>query len=282
MSPSNKPLSSQASSDLEILLRDLVHQETGIFFDEKWLAIFVEKIAPLAEARGVAMLEYFYILKYDKQSDEWSNVFNALSVLETYFWREVLQVKALISDVVPTWFGRGKGPLRIWSAACATGEEALTIAIALEEAGWGKHPIEIVASDASLNALTKAKTGIYRERAFRVLPPALKEKYFSATAKGWQIDPALLKRISFRRANLVAPSEIAELSASPVIFCRNVFIYFSRESIRRTLGSFARGMPKNGHLFVGLSESLVNLTDDFSLEEIAGAFVYLRKPRNNS
>jgi chemotaxis protein methyltransferase CheR len=85
--------------------------------------------------------------------------------------------------------------------------------------------------------------------------------------------------VRFQRANLVSPIEINELARAPVIFCRNVFIYFSPDSIRRTVSMFAERMGGEGHLFVGSSESLLRLTTEFELTELGDAFVYLRKPR---
>jgi chemotaxis protein methyltransferase CheR len=129
-----------------------------------------------------------------------------------------------------------------------------------------------------VNALEKATRGVYRERAFRNLPLHLREKYFQPAPHGWLISPRLLVRVRFQRANLVAPAEIAQLATAPVIFCRNVFIYFSPDAIRRTTNVFAQNMPSDGLLFVGASESLLKITKGFDLQEVGGAFVYKRLP----
>src|SRR5690606_27489108 len=128
---------------------------------------------PRAIQRGCqTYLDYYYILKYDENADgEWRRVMDAFSVQETYFWREVDQVQSLVEHVVPAWFKRTTEPLRIWSAACATGEEPYSIAMALHEGGWDGHPIEIIASDGSEAALAKARSGVCRDRSFRSLPP---------------------------------------------------------------------------------------------------------------
>src|SRR6185436_12723618 len=120
---------------------------------------------PLVVERGFgSFLDYYYLLKYDDGAAEWNRVMNALSVQETYFYREVDQVKTLVDVLVPEFFSKTRArPLRIWSAACATGEEPLSIAMALNEKGWlERAPIEIYASDASTNAIEKAKRGVYR------------------------------------------------------------------------------------------------------------------------
>ena len=203
---------------------------------------------------------------------------DAFSVQETYFWREFDQVRALVEHVVPAWFREGDRPLRIWSAACATGEEPYSLAMALEEAGWGDRPIEIHASDASEAALGKARAGVYRERSFRALPAELRAKYFEARPEGEVLRREVAERVQFRWANLVDPASYADLKPVDVIFCRNVFIYFSPAAIGRVVSAFAERMPARSHLFVGASESLLKLTDAFELEEVRGAFVYRRNP----
>lgn len=261
------------------LLRDLVHERTGLYFETGRLDTMLDKLQPRVLAhRCNSYLEYYYILKYgDDAAAEWRRVMDAFSVQETYFWREVDQIHALVDRVVPEWFKRSDRPLRIWSAACATGEEPYSIAMALQEAGWGSHPIEIHASDASEAALAKAQTGVYRERSFRSLPSALRAKYFEPQREGDRLRREIVTRVTFRWANLLNPPDYATLDHVQVIFCRNVFIYFSAEAISRVVAEFARRMPEGGHLFIGASESLLKLTEQFDLEDVRGAFVYRRK-----
>ena len=157
-----------------VLLRNLIHEHTGLFFENGRRDSLADKLSPLVVERGFnSMLDYYYLLKYDDLSgQEWDRVMNVLSVPETYFWREMDQIRAMIEVLVPQYFAANPGrPLRLWSAACASGEEPLTIAMALNEAGWFERgPIEIYASDASSLVLEKAKRGLYAERSFRTLP----------------------------------------------------------------------------------------------------------------
>ena len=267
------------------LLRDLIHERTGLFFDNGKGDMLTDKLSPLVIERGfTSLLDYYYLLKYDEAAqDEWLSVMNALSVPETYFWREMDQVRALVEWVVPRWFDApGAGPLRIWSAACATGEEPLTIAMALDQAGWfGRAPIEIRASDASTAAIEKARRGVYRERAFRNLPPELRARYFTqeGETKTWRVDARLHAKVEWGVVNLMNEAEVAPRAAANVIFCRNVFIYFSNQSISRTVSTFAAHIRPPGYLFVAASESLLRLSEDFELQEIGNAFVYERRPR---
>jgi chemotaxis protein methyltransferase CheR len=263
-----------------VLLRDLLHEHTGIFFEPGRFDTMLDKLRGRVAAREFSsFLDYYYLLKYEAAAaDEWLHVMDAFSVQETYFWREVAQIRALVDVVVPAWFRAHPGkPLRIWSAACATGEEPYSLAMALIEGGYGKHPISIVASDASRNAIEHAREAVYRERSFRALPPELREKYFVPAERGEsRLLVERLLPVTFRRANVVSAADTADLATAPVIFCRNVFIYFSPESTRRTAQQFARAMPEGGHLFIGASETLLKLTPAFDLEEICDAFVYVR------
>lgn len=266
------------------LLRDLIHDRTGIYFEPANFDTLLDKLHDRAMHHGCqSYLDYYYILKYEERGpDEWLRVMDAFSVQETYFWRELGQITALTNTVLPQWFTTTAQRLRIWSAACATGEEPCSIVMALLEAGLGHLPVEVCASDASEAALAKARRGVFRERSFRALPAELQEKYFRRVSDGWQIVPDVLRRVTFQRANLIAPAESGALADAPVIFCRNVFIYFSPDAIRRTLSVFAGRMPTGGHLFVGASESLLKLTTDFELREIDNAFVYLRTRKDGA
>ena len=267
----------------ETLLRDLVHEYTGMFFDSTKVDLLTDKLSPLVVKRGFnSFLDYYYFLKYDENSGvEWENVINAISVGETYFWREIDQIRALTQTILPHWFLSNPGKtIRIWSAACASGEEPLTIAMALEEAGWfGRGSIEIWASDASSAAIEKAQKGIYRERSFRSLSDERRAKYFSAESPTlWRVQPALQARVRYSLANLMNANEIASLATADVVFCRNVFIYFSETAIARAVRSFAKLMPAPGYLFVGSAESLMRVTASFTLEDVDDAFVYLKEP----
>ena len=265
------------------LIQTLIHERTGMHFDNGKRDILMDKLSPLVIERGFgSYLDYYYLLKYDPSARvEWQNVINALSVQETYFWREIDQVRALVQTLVPQWHARNAGStLRIWSAACATGEEPLTIAIALNEAGWfGRASIEIVATDASTKAIDRAVRGVYRERAFRNLPAALRDRYFERDGSDWRVRSDIHSRVNWGLANLMEEDQISPLAGADFIFCRNVFIYFSESAIGRVVRSFSRHIRPPGYLFVGAAESLIRLTTDFTLTEIDDAFVYAKCER---
>lgn len=265
------------------LIQRLINDRTGMFFDNGKRDLLIDKLSPLVIERGFSSyLDYYYMLKYDTGADlEWQNVMNALSVQETYFWREIDQVRTLVQTLVPEWHERRTSPtLRIWSAACATGEEPLTIAIALNEAGWFKRAsIEILATDASSKAIERAREGVYKERAFRNLPLNLRERYFQKDGSAWRVRSDIHRRIKWAIANLIEEDQIAPFASADFIFCRNVFIYFSENAIRRAVRSFAKFIRPPGYLFVGAAESLIRVTTDFNLNEIGDAFVYVKRER---
>ncbi len=261
-----------------LLLRDLIHNHLGVWFEEDKRDLLASKLTGrIVELRLRSFLEYYYRLKYGAgDKDEWPELTDALSVQETYFWREMDQIRAFVDILVPQHVAAARGVLRVWSAACATGEEPLTLAMALNEAGWfNRADIEIWASDVSPTALAKATRGVYRDRSFRALPAELRAKYFRPVADGWQVDPTLHARVRYRQANLLDPAQTMFLDSARYIFCRNVFIYFSPDAAGQVISRFAERMPRPGYLFVGVSESLLRLRTVWELQQIGGAFVYV-------
>lgn len=264
------------------LLRDLVQEHLGIFYEASRLDTLRDRLAPLVIERGFqSFLDYYYLLKYDASpEDEWSRVMDALSVPETYFWREIDQLRAVVDVVLPELIRqRPVAPVRIWSVPCATGEEPLTLAMLLDERGWFERAeVEIHAADGSAAAIERARAGRYRERSFRSLPPTLRERYFRSNGDHWLVDSSLHARVrSWTVLNLMADADAEVMTGAPIVFCRNVLIYFSETGVRRVVDRFARIMPAPGYLCVGASESLLKVTMRFELDEIGGAFVYVKR-----
>jgi chemotaxis protein methyltransferase CheR len=168
--------------------------------------------------------------------------------------------------------------VRIASVPCASGEEPLTIAMMLNERGWFERArIEIWGGDASCAALARARAGRYRERAFRALPISLRTRYFRREDDAWRVDRELHGRIhAWRHINLASPSDIAALAGTDVFFCRNVFIYFSDATVKRVVDDFADTLADGAYLCIGAAESLLRVTNRFELEEVGGAFVYVK------
>lgn len=262
-------------------LRDLIHERTGIFYAQEQAELLASRLAVRLSDLGFgSFLDYYYLLKEDTGDTEWKQLVDTITIRETFFWREIEHVRTLSDVVLPHLLGlRPAEPLRIWSAACATGEEPLTIAMVLHETGWlGRVPIELYASDISPAAISKARRGIYAERSLRNLPDALRARYFTAVpGQGWQIAPELHSTIRWTVTNLMNHNDVALLATSSVIFCRNVFLYFSERAIRKTVQFFFERMMTPGYLFVGVTEPLLRLATEFHLHEVAGTFVYVKQ-----
>jgi chemotaxis protein methyltransferase CheR len=264
------------------LLRDLVAGKLGVHYDDGRLDLLRDRVVPLAIERGFdSMLDYYYLLKYDAEgATEWPRVMDALSVQETYFWREADQIRALASVIVPRLVERRQPRIRIWSIPCATGEEPLSIAMALEEArSFSGATIEIHASDASEAALARVKTRRYGRRSFRQLPDALRDKYFvkDPAKEEWTVHLALFNRVtSWNRVNIVDAHEVSGMGSFDVIFCRNLFIYFSPTCVREVAARLTRALPSPGYLCVGAAESLLKAGTGLDLQDLGGAYVYVK------
>jgi chemotaxis protein methyltransferase CheR len=265
------------------LLRDLVHERTGLFYENSRCDLLADRLSGLVTEGGFrSFLDYYYFLKYDTTptDGDWARVMDALSVPESYFWREVDQLQAVVAHVLPGLVHCGPSrTITIWCVPCAGGEEPLTLAMLLEDEGWfDRADIALHASDASPAVLERAHQGRYRERAFRVLPPAQRARYFRPRDDVWEVDPALHARVrSWSVVNLRSLADVAVRAQADIILCRNVFIYFSPEAVAAVTDVFANRMPIPGYLCIGATESLLRVTDRFELEEIGGAFMYVKR-----
>lgn len=263
------------------LLRDLIHDRLGIHFDVDRRDLLEDKLASvIAEHRMTSYMDLYYALRYENDAgDLWREITEALTVKETYFWREMDAVWAVARHLVPDHVRRFPGvPFVVWSAACATGEEPLSLAMALDlEGWWHRAPIRILATDISDQALKVAQTGLYRGRSFRALPLELRDRYFTPTEDAWLVKQEILEKVRYRKLNLMDREAVRRFRGVHVIFCRNVFIYFSDESIRRTADAFHEVLTQPGHLFLGAAESLLRVKTPFELTTLGKAFVYVKR-----
>lgn len=266
------------------LLRDLIVEHTGVYFDDAKRALLADKLSDLATEEGLtSFVEYYYLLRYDEKAElHWRRLMDRLAVPETFFWRQSEQFETLASTIIPHLQAtRGDKPLRIWSTACCSGEEPLSIAMALDEAGLlvpGK--IEILATDGSEAMLARARRAHYGQRSFRQLPDAMRGRYFTERSGGfWRPIDRLLDAIDYDMMNIAEPADIAAQPVADVIFCRNVFIYFADEAIRRSVESFSSRLSDDGYLFLGAAESLTRLGVSVELAEVGGSFVYVKAGR---
>ena len=281
------PQTPSISENALAMLAGLIHEQTGLWFEPNRYDFLLDKVSPLAAERNCpTILDYYYILKYDETSgEEWLRLQSALAVNETYFWREYDQIRSVVEVIIPQLQqSRPHQPIRIWHAACATGEEPYTMAMALQEAGrflYGK--IQIIATDFNQAALNQAHEGVYRKRSFRSIPPEIKERYFIPLpsqhgSERYRLVDQIRDRVEFAYLNLLDENHMTQAAGYDMIMCRNAFIYFSDSAVRRVVESFYQSLNERGYLFVASAESLLRITNLFELVEIGGAFGYLKSP----
>jgi chemotaxis protein methyltransferase CheR len=265
------------------LLRDFINGFCGLWFDDD-SAYFLERRLQqrLRERQLDSFLDYYYLLLYGaEREEELSRVVDVLTTNETYFFREMNQLRALTEEIVPELVQRrgGRRRLRLWSAGCSTGEEPYTLAILLLEhpllAGWDT---EIFASDISQRVLHSARRGVYTASSFRCTEPGYRERYFEPVDAGSSrvVEP-VRRLVTFGQLNLLAPEQWTILGQFDVILCRNVMIYFNAEGKRKMVESFHRKLDGGGFLLLGHAESLMNVTTAFTLRHFRHDMVY-QKP----
>ena len=257
------------------LLSALVEERVGIAHDAVHLDVFGSKVlARVAEAGFESALDYYYYLRYDAGSGaEFEALVDALVVTETYFFREATPLRILVEDLVLPAVRRGERP-RIWSAACASGDEPLTLAMMLDEAG-ALPMTEIVASDLSLRASSRAREHGFGARSLRAFPPQ-GQRWLRREGDRAHVDPRLFEHVEWRRVNLTRPEQVAALGAFDAVVCRNVLIYFSDETTQTVIRTLAGRLRRGGRLLVGASESLLRFGTLLDCEERRGAFFYRR------
>jgi chemotaxis protein methyltransferase CheR len=198
-------------------------------------------------------------------------------VNETYFFRELEPLRVLVSEFILPRVRQGMRP-RIWSAACSTGEEPLTLAMLLADAGVLSR-VELIASDISVRALERARAGKFGRRSLRDVPdPALASRFISEDATGGLTVSAEVRRfIDWRRINLLDTASVAGLGTCDVILCRNVLIYFSDETLVRVIGHLTDALAPDGSIFVGVSESILRFGTILECEEKNHVFFYRKR-----
>ncbi|MGH9493654.1 MAG: CheR family methyltransferase [Candidatus Sulfotelmatobacter sp.] len=208
---------------------------------------------------------------------------NEITIGETSFFRNQPQLEALCQIVIPKIIAaKASLPsrhLRIWSAGCSTGEEPYTVAmLMLEDANrqLKNWTVDILATDLSETSLAHAQAGVYNAYSTRYLTQHYREKYFIPVADQWQLDTAVRNRVSFSRLNLSDDTRMALMKDVDIVFCCNVLIYFDLASKRRVIHHFHRNLPPCGYLFLGHSESLYGVNEEFQLVHLPGSTAYVK------
>src|SRR5215210_1838060 len=268
------PPSSPALEKLVSLIRDT----TGNVISPARYA-FLEEIAQRrARSRGLpSVKDYVHALSSNALDGEWENLIPLVTIKESYFFRAPQQFEIIRQQVLPRLLqARGQSRhLRIWSAACARGEEPATLAMILDSEpslyGWDWT---IVATDVDEGALAGARLGLYGARAVNQVPPHLLERYFRPRGKLFELDPELRSRILYRQLNLAHPPFALPFQECDLVLLRNVLIYFRRPLQRWVVSHIARLLSPEGYLFLGASETLWQIQDELESVDLGPCFAY--------
>ncbi len=272
-------LSLPLSPQVFAILSALVEERTGLHYDLHERELLADRVSARALECGFdSLLDYYYFLRYDPSAElEMAALSEALVVNETYFFRELPALKLIAEQFVPELLAAGVEP-RLWCAASSTGEEPLTLAMLLDEAGLLDR-VKLVASDISGRALAHAKAGLYRRRSLRALPSGAIGRWLKGNEDGMRVAPHLIQAVDWVHVNLIDEDRVAKLGQFDAILCRNVLIYFRDQTIQGVIDRLWRRLNPNGYLFVGTSESLLRFDVPFTCEEQRGCFYYRRQPK---
>lgn len=223
-----------------------------------------------------------YLDYLEVHPDEFTNLFNTILINVTAFFRDASAWDYLAQEVIPRIVeGRAADePIRVWSAGCASGEEAYTLAILLAEAlgpEQFRHQVEIYATDVDEEALAQARQASYSPKALEPLPVELRARYFEALENRYVFRPDLRRAVTFGRHDLV---QDAPISCLDLLVCRNTLMYFNAETQGRILGRFHPALNDNGFLFLGRAEMLLTRTNLFTPVDLKHR-IFIRVPRVN-
>ena len=268
----------QVSDGLLSRYADLIYARTGIRVSPQKKALLSNRLRRRLRSTGIAGFDKYYdhLKALSPRDPEWDAFLQEITTHETYLFRDMAQWDWLRSVFLPSLAASPRpGVLRIWSAACSTGDEAFTaaccVAAALPE--HGKWKVQIVGSDIGIGAVEQARTGTFGDRAMRLVSESYRRCYFAKArdAQVWQAKPALADMTSFKQHNLLEP-----ISEKPfhLVFLKNVLIYFDRPSKKRVMANVERAIVPGGYLIAGAAEGVSDLVGDLTRIE---PWLYQRK-----
>ena len=263
------------------LLRELVNDFCGIRFPDDMQFVLERKLKErLASLEINDFGEYYHYLRYHPDArTELEHAVDVLTTNETYLFREEYQLRAFQREVLPQLHERAKRQRRltVWSAGCSTGEEVYSLAILIKESrlfdGWD---VRIVGNDISRRVLAVARRGTYGPSSFRSMPDQY-SRHFVGMSEGRTVKTDIRSMCSFAHLNLLDAGRYSVVGMVDAVFCRNVLIYFDTASRRKVIEGFYERLHPGGFLFLGHSESLLNVSTAFELVHLSSDLVY-QKP----
>lgn len=251
------------------VLRQMVYDHCAIDIRPHKKQLMVNRLSKRLRHLGIATFSQYvnYLNEGNNKDQEFIELIDAITTNKTDFFREPKHFSFLEQEVIPAAVNQRNRPdrrLRIWSSACSSGEEPYSISICLNEAlarypGWS---FEILASDISETILRNAVTGIYEENKVSPIPMNLLRKYFLRGNRRYKVKPETGQNVTFKKINLKLDFQ-RMLSNFDVIFCRNVLIYFNRETQHNIIQKCWQVLRPGGYLFLGHSETLQGMETQF-------------------
>lgn len=266
------------------VFRAYIYDESGLFFSDAKLYFVESRVSKRMVELGIfTYKDYIAFIKKPSNKVERLNLFDAVTTNETSFYRNPPQVDAFANQILPKLAERlkkrGQNMIRIWSAACSSGEEPYTLAMILAEKKSllnGLTPV-VYATDISNEILAKAHDAVYGAYSMRNLSDRYKQAYFQKKDENFAIIPSIKSMVRVSYFNLVDYSGYSRFRNMDVIFCRNVLIYFDLKVKREIIKNFYLSLNNESFLMIGHSESLHNVNRDFKMEHYSRALGY-RKP----
>ncbi|MPY70399.1 MAG: chemotaxis protein CheR [Alphaproteobacteria bacterium] len=251
-------------------LRKYLKDQSGLVLSQDKVYLVESRLVPVARKHDIADLDALIAAVRSKARPELNiDVVEAMTTNESFFFRDIKPFESLRDVVLPKVVearrAAGARTIRIWSAACSSGQEPYTIGMLLKENPQLLQGLscEIVATDLSLEILAKAKEGIYSQfEAQRGLPIQLLIKYFKQVGEHWQVAPEIRSMVNYQQANLLA--DLSRFGRFDVVYCRNVLIYFDNETKGDVLGRIRRQMADDAFLYLGGAESVLGISDAFA------------------
>jgi chemotaxis protein methyltransferase CheR len=263
------------------LLRDLINSRFGIHFSDGDRYLMESRLSERLVHLGITTFDdYYHYLTYHPAGDgELEEAAEILTTNETYFLREEYQLRSFAREILPELQRRNaaRRRLMIWSAGCSSGEEAYTIAMLILDSGLFRGwEVRIFGSDISSRMLARARRGIYGPASFRTTPADLIARHFTEVPEGLRVNDDLRAMCHFGRLNLLDQERIVFVGRADVVFCRNVLIYFDKQSKAQGISVLYDRLGPGGYLLLGHTESLLNLSTAFELVHLREDLVYRR------
>lgn len=262
--------------------RALVADRLGLFFDDSKLGMLAETLRQRIEANDGAGELYLRRLGAGHYpAEELRQLAQALTVTETYFFRNAEQISAFTQLALPQRLAArgGKAMIRVLSAGCASGDEPYSLAIAIrEQFSNAADELSILAVDVNPAMIEKARRATYNSWSLRDLPAALRARWFRADGNSFALDAAICRAVSFEERNLVQDApDLWQPQYWDVVFCRNMLMYLDPALAQTIVARIAGSLVPGGFLFLGHAETLRGLSNDFHLCHTHETFYYRRK-----